>query len=113
MTKLKTEEIPQDCANQLDTVLDSDLFKCLSEPIRCKILRIVALNGPIDVMGVSEYFSQDRSVISRHLSQMCSAGILKSEKKSRSKLYWIDGEVLLNKLEEMTETVRNLVRCEC
>ena len=113
MTKRNKNQGLSTFTARLDRALDSDLFKTLSESIRCKILRIVAINGPMDVMSVAEYFSQDRSVISRHLTMMAAAGILKSEKNKRSKIYWVNGPAILEKLERMTETVRFLTECKC
>lgn len=100
-------------SKKLEEVLDCELFKSLSEPLRCKILKIVALGGPMDIATIAENFTQDRSVISRHLHQMCDAGILKSEKLARSRIFQVNGKGFLDKLEEMTATVRFLVSCSC
>lgn len=113
MNKPKKNKSLSKFTSRLDEALDSELFKTLSEPIRCKILRVVAINGPMDVMSVANLFPQDRSVISRHLALMCKANVLMSEKKSRSQIYWVNGKAFLEKLERMTETIRFLTECKC
>lgn len=105
--------LPEAFSGKLDEVLDCELFKSLSEPLRCKILKVVALGGPIDISTIAKNFTQDRSVISRHLQKMCDAGILLSEKKARSRFFRVNGEGFLEKLEEMTATVRFLLLCSC
>jgi predicted transcriptional regulator len=104
---------PEDFSGKLDKVLDCELFKSLSEPLRCKILKVVALGGPMDISTIAKNFTQDRSVISRHLHQMCDAGILLSEKQARSRVFCVNGVGFLQKLEEMTATVRFLLSCSC
>ena len=105
---------PEDDFNsRLEEVLDCELFKTLSEPVRCRILRILATEGPLDVGGVAARFEQDRSVISRHLALMADAGVLLTEKQARSRMYYMNGSGFLEKLEKMTETVRYLLLCRC
>ena len=89
-------------ADGLDRIIDNDLFKILSEPSRVKILRFLAITGPSDVGTVSRAFTQDRSVISRHLKIMADAGILSAEKKSRNTVYTFDGYAFLHRLEDIT-----------
>lgn len=108
-----SEEDKKEISTRLDEVLDSALFKTLSEPVRCQILRVLVMDGPLDVGSIAAHFKQDRSVISRHLSMMADAGVLCSEKQSRSQIYRANGQGFLEKLEQMTETVRYLISCKC
>lgn len=91
------------------SVLDQELFKAFSEPIRVKLLKHLALNGPADVGSIADFFPQDRSVISRHLKLMQQADILCSHKEARRVVYAINGADLLAKLEKIVALVRSIV----
>ena len=107
--KTKHSVSPEKIEN-VDRILDSELSKVLSEPIRLKIIRFLVLNGACDVGTISAEFPQDRSVISRHLKMMSQAGLLLVEKKSRFVVYSFDGETFLKMMENQVKMVRNLVR---
>lgn len=100
-------------ADGLDRIIDNDLFKILSEPSRVKILRFLAITGPSDVGTVSRAFTQDRSVISRHLKIMADAEILSAEKKSRNTVYTFDGYAFLRRLEDITGMVKTMLDQFC
>ena len=93
-------------ADSLIEAFDSKFFKTMSEPVRMQILRFLLLNGRSDIGTIAENMPQDRSVISRHLNLMSAVGILKSEKETRHMFYEIDGNVFLDKLENMTRQIR-------
>ena len=92
--------------------LDSRLFKALTDPTRIQILKVLMLAGRADISTIAEHFSQDRSVISRHLQMMGAAGLLTVEKETRHRFYRIDGARLLRAFETV---VANLKACihEC
>jgi len=92
--------------NDLAKIFDSKLLKILSEPVRIDILKVLANNGSMDIGRITEQFSQDRSVISRHLSVMADVGIVIAQKKGRHKFYEVDGIFFLSQLEGMTEAIR-------
>lgn len=88
-------------------------FRALSEPVRVQLLCHLAVNGPSDIGQIAEAFPQDRSVISRHLQQLARAGIVEARKESRRRVYSIQGSVLLERMEQVTELVRALVATCC
>jgi len=98
--------------DEFDYAFDSAFFKVLSEPARLEILRFVALNGECDISRIAGEFPQDRSVISRHLKQLADAGFLETERRSRHTYYRVNGGEFLNRLEDMTLRVKELIR-EC
>ncbi len=97
---------------KLVEALNSKLFKALSEPVRAEILKYLLMNGRSDIGTIAENLPQDRSVISRHLSLMYEAGILKSEKEARHVFYEINGASFLNEFEGIVENVKKCM-CEC
>ena len=73
------------------------------------LLRQLAIDGPSDIGTVARHFSQDRSVISRHLQLMERAGLVHSRKVSRQVIYAIDGRALITRIEENLESLRRMV----
>ena len=112
MDDLKIIDKSTKTLDELVNVLDSRLFKTLSEPVRIEILRFLLQNGRADIGAIAEKLPQDRSVISRHLSLMSEAGLLKTDKEGRHVFYEINGKAFLEKLEAI---VANIKKClaEC
>ena len=100
-------------ADQLIDAFDSKFFKTMSEPVRMQIMRYLLLNGRSDIGTIADKMPQDRSVISRHLNLMSEVGILKCEKEARHMFYEIDGNVFLDKLENMTRQIRKCMPVCC
>ncbi|MCP3924666.1 MAG: winged helix-turn-helix transcriptional regulator [Desulfobacterales bacterium] len=97
---------PSQSVDELVDTLDSRFFKALSEPVRVQILKFLILNGKSDIAAISEDLPQDRSVISRHLQFMFDVDILDCEKITRHKLYEINGEAFISKLESILGKIR-------
>ena len=97
---------PRQAADAFAEMLDSKFFKALSEPTRIQLMRYLIANAPADIAAIAEAFPQDRSVISRHLQIMHTAGILRCEKAGRHVYYQIDGEAVLLRLEGLVAAIR-------
>jgi DNA-binding transcriptional ArsR family regulator len=108
-----TEKAKKQIADELVAFLDSALFKTLSEPVRVQILKILLLNGRSDIGTIAEQMSQDRSVISRHLSLMRSVGILTCEKETRHTYYAIDALTFLEKVDGLAGKLRSCMQVCC
>jgi DNA-binding transcriptional ArsR family regulator len=93
--------------------LDSDLAKALSEPVRVQILKILLLEGALDVAGVSAHLSQDRSVVSRHLTTLHRAGLVQARKEGRNRIYAIDGAQALARFARITDSIRDAIAVCC
>jgi len=93
--------------------IDSDFVKALAEPVRIEILKFLVLAGPSDVNSLAEKMPQDRSVISRHLSIMKSAGLLNMRKEGRHVIYSVDGDSALQKSEKIVETIKQCLKMGC
>ena len=111
--QLITDPQKRVAADRLIDAFDSKFFKTMSEPVRMQIMRVLLLNGRSDIATIADNMPQDRSVISRHLNLMSEVGILKCEKEARHMFYEIDGNVFLNKLENMTRQIRNCMPLCC
>ena len=93
--------------------LDSELARALAEPVRVQILKILLLEGALDVAGVSAHLSQDRSVVSRHLTTLHRAGLVQARKEGRNRIYTVDGAGALSRFERITTSIRNAIALCC
>lgn len=79
------------CSRPIDRLLDPELFKALCDPTRLRLLACLAKCGrPCPVSEVAECCSVDLSVVSRHLSLLSRAGVLKSVKTGRTVQYRVE-----------------------
>lgn len=78
------------CRGPLDEWLDPRMFKALSDPTRLRLLACLSMCGrPCSVGEIAECCSVDLSVVSRHLAQLESAGILTATKSGRVVSYQV------------------------
>jgi ArsR family transcriptional regulator, zinc-responsive transcriptional repressor len=94
-------------------VFDADLLAALCEPVRIDIVRVIAGKRRADLQTIAEELPQDRSVISRHLSLLHRAGVVRREKVGRQVFFELDGTRLLDRLEGMVDGCRRLVAVCC
>ena len=94
------------CCSPVDELLDPELFKALCDPTRLKLLSCLAKCGrPCSVSEVAECCSVDLSVVSRHLSQLESAGVLESSKSGRTVSYAVCYDALCDTLRELANAI--------
>ena len=91
-------------------VLDTRFLKALTNPTRVQILKRLILLGTCDIATVKLGLSQDRSVISRHLSTLEQAGIVKSRKSGRHVLYDINGPHIVEKVTSILESLQPMAQ---
>lgn len=87
-------------------VLDTRYFKALCEPTRVAIIKNLIRIGACDVSTIAQGLAQDRSVISRHLSILETAGITTSRKIGRQVFYDLDGPYIVQKLNLILEAIK-------
>ena len=93
-------------------LLDSAFLRALTEASRLEVLRVLLLTGTSRIGELAAQLPQDRSVISRHLQVLESAGIVKSEWRGRDRLYTLDGQTCLANLERIAASARiQIARC--
>ena len=100
-------------ARGLTELVDSKLFKALCEPIRVEILKTLTAEGRCDVSTVAEHFSQDSSVVSRHLAILHDAGIVRREKEGRHVFFELDGAAMVERMEKILNQFRTIVAVCC
>lgn len=93
-------------------LLDSAFLRALTEASRLEVLRVLLLTGTSSIGELAAQLPQDRSVISRHLQVLESAGIVKSTWRGRDRLYTLDGQTCLANLERIAASARiQIARC--
>lgn len=110
MTKPLTRD---QAANACVEILDTEFFSALCEPVRVQLVRILVLNGRSDIRTLASNFSQDRSVIARHLQVMERAGIVVSEKVGRHQFFELDGPSMVQRVEAILDLMRVIVPICC
>jgi DNA-binding transcriptional ArsR family regulator len=98
---------------ELARIFDADFLAALCEPVRIDIVRVIAGKRRADLQTIADQLPQDRSVISRHLTQLHRAGVVRREKVGRQVFFELDGDTLLDRLEGMVDGCRRLVAVCC
>lgn len=100
-------------ATTLVQVLDSEFLRALTEPARLELLRVLLLDGPLDIASLASQVPQDRSVVSRHLKTLEQAGIVQVQRQGRHRVYALDGAGFLRTLEDILDKARALTHICC
>ena len=100
-------------ACELASIFDAGLLAALCEPVRIDIVRVLVSKRRADLQTIADQLPQDRSVISRHLSLLHRAGVVRREKVGRQVFFELDGATLLDRLESMVDGCRRLVATCC
>ncbi len=97
---------PAACRGPLEGLPAPKFFRALSDPRRVGLLIELAVAArPRNVGEMAPCCPTDFSVVSRHLSTLREAGILKSEKKGREVFYQVDYPALTGALRQMADAI--------
>mgnify|MGYP000005847159 CR=1 FL=1 len=95
------------------------VFKSLGDPVRLKIVSLVASAGELCVCRIVEQVDLDQPAVSHHLSKLRQAGILRARKRGKWVYYSLDAEVInscvLEPFNKMLETLgrQSVYASEC
>jgi Predicted transcriptional regulators len=98
------------CGRSLYDSIDFDFYKTLFDPVRSDILIYLVSHGPKSIKEISENFSQDRSVISRHLDLMYRYGIVSKSKQDRHIYYEANRSFVVEQFEKTTINLKKLLQ---
>ncbi len=88
----------------IDSLLNPDLFRALSDPTRATLLACIAKCGRGCSVGeVAGCCSVDLSVVSRHLALLADAGVLESRKEGRTVFYAVRYAELVTMLRSLAD----------
>jgi ArsR family transcriptional regulator len=91
----------------LAAALDANFFRAIAEPVRQQIVLILLQHGRSNVQDVASHLVQDRSVVSRHLSFLEQAGMVRSYRVQRFMEYELDGQAIIMKFERLLDQLRS------
>lgn len=91
-------------------VLDTKFLKALTDPTRVQIIKKLILLGACDVSTIAKGLSQDRSVVSRHLSHLEQARITTSRKDGRQVFYDLDGPYIVQKVSIILDALQPMAK---
>lgn len=107
--KMHLQEEVDNCLVKLELAVDFEFYKALFEPVRSEIVKCLAVRGPQSIKEIAANFSQDRSVISRHLEFMHRCKIVNKVKAGRSVIYDLNCEEILKKFEATVDSLKMLI----
>ncbi|MGQ9708282.1 MAG: ArsR/SmtB family transcription factor [bacterium] len=83
-----------------------EIFAALSHPVRLEIVAMLS-RGEGCICEIAPNFQQERSVISRHLSLLEAAGVVRSRRQGRRVFYQVADHRMLKLLEIVLEIVKH------
>lgn len=90
----------------------SEILKALAHPTRIFIVDLLDREGPRCVCELAEEIGVDMSTVSRHLSQLKSAGILQDEKKGTTVYYSLACDCISDFMRGLEKILRSKHRRE-
>ena len=104
LCKIATPKGARRTKSLIDREFRVELFKALSDPTRLLLLACLSKCGRACSLGeIAECCDVDLSVVSRHMAQLLSAGVVSSEKEGRTVYFRTN-------YRELAETFRSLAR---
>lgn len=85
-----------------------DFFKSFFEPTRYELVKYLYLNPNLSINEIAKEFTQNRSVISRHLDHLYRNGILNKYKESRYTYYNVNSKEIIKRFEGFTDILKQL-----
>jgi Predicted transcriptional regulators len=90
--------------------VDFEFYKTLFDPVRSDILVFLVNHGKKNIKEIAENFSQDRSVISRHLDLMHRYNIVLKTKQDRNIYYEVNNGFIVEQFEKTTDNLKKLLQ---
>ena len=92
----------------LESFLRPDFFKALADPNRIKLLsRLCECRAGCCVQEAADCCDIDLSVVSRHLSQLCDAGLLSKQRRGKQVHYEIACKSIVSTLRGIADAIEN------
>lgn len=109
MNENTLNDINNKCSKEIEQAIDFEFYKVLFEPVRSEIMKFLAIHGAENIKNISQNFTQDRSVISRHLEIMNRYDIVSKTKQGRNIIYELNSSYVIEKFETTTVKLRSLI----
>lgn len=83
-----------------------EIFAALAHPVRLEIVAMLS-QGERCICEIAPYFQQERSVVSRHLSRLEAAGVVRSRREGRRVFYRLTDQRMLKLLDVVIDIVKH------
>jgi DNA-binding transcriptional ArsR family regulator len=83
------------------------VFAALGDETRLRLLEQLCARGPESIARLSAHFPVSRQAISKHLSVLSDAGLVRAERSGRESLYAIEPRRLLEAHEALARISRD------
>jgi DNA-binding transcriptional ArsR family regulator len=75
------------------------VFAALGDDVRLALLSRLSTRGPLSTMRLSEGAGVTRQAVSKHLEVLADAGVVRSSRQGRERVWEVDAEPLLAALD--------------
>jgi len=99
--------------DSLDDILDSKFLNSLSDSTRVSVLKKVIQLGRADVTLIAKGLPWDKSVVSRNLTFLNDAGVLKRSKVGKQVFYEPDVSNILQRFRDITAGIEMIIMSCC
>lgn len=100
------DELPAACSDALRRHLRPGLFRALADPTRLALVaRLAAAAEPLTVTEVADCCGTHLSGVSRHLSKLERAGVVRAERSGREVRYRLEVAALAGALRGLAEAI--------
>lgn len=86
--------IAQDAIGVEDAAVLATMFKAVADPVRLRLLSIIATSGESCVCDLPELVDRSQPTVSHHLKVLAEAGLLQREQRGRWAWYRVDPDRL-------------------
>ncbi len=93
--KATIESIPQKTVEE-----EAEIFHALSDPIRIRIIRLLAIKGELCSCEIQAAIGEKQPITSYHLNLLKKNGILKAEKRGKWTYYRISSPEIISLIEK-------------
>ena len=100
----KGEDMEKDCFSKEDLEKLAYVLKAVAHPNRLKIICLLSKNGEMSVSDICDRMGCSQALISHHLTDMQSKGILLIRREGRNAFY-----SMVN--DQITEAMRCMMKC--
>ena len=104
----RTSALPEECRSALEDHLRPELFRALCDPNRLALVaRLAVASGPMTVTETADCCGVHLSGVSRHLTMLREAGVVRAEKQGREVRYELDCDALAAALRGAAEALES------
>ena len=97
------------CHDYFERLFRSNFFKCLNDETRQKIVLLLGQEREegMRVADIAAHFDLDRTTVSHHLTMLRENNLLKSSKRGKERIHFLNTDYMVGVLEEMANILKS------